>query len=662
MTALRTFRLQATEFRSPACWRWDLRDEDEVQVAEHDVALDPACPEYTAMTRLQFSVRSKADPKNPFASQAAYLDGIGRWMGENVLGAVGPALAANAPTAARVVVPAERSALLTLPLELSWAGGRPLAVQSVSFVFDVGAAPKHKQPIGDRLRMLALFSLPVEESLLVLRQQRHALERGLNAIAKRYGKAIHVRSLQYGVTRGRLRDFIEEGEGWDIVHFSGHGLATKIVLEREGGGRDPVPASELLELLEPVRPRLKLLVLSSCDSGAAAAHEALRVDGDKATDDALPGLATQAARDLDCAVLGMRYLVGDDFAIDLADALYDSLIGKANVLPRALQLALPKALPERPEPGKPALSVATPALFGQGATSLSLAPPDDDEITFAVEREVMAGFPSEPDHLVGHRQPLSEASAVLTARDGGGGVLFLSDQPTGKTACALELAYRFEHEFRGFVFYEAPAQDGGVAASIRAFARSMDQQLKGFRMEDAVKSEAALKAYLPQLRKTLEKNAILIVVDGIERLLSDAGTWRNKWWSWVRDALAGHQGLSRVVLTSRRAPEPGPGLVTVEVPPLTPTESVLLARQLPALGRILRGRSEVPMAEAVPALAKALAAAQGRPGLIKRADELAADLTALPDAVAGLAGEPGDAAVVKQFETVLKRWTQGVAA
>ena len=47
------------------------------------------------------------------------------------------------------------------------------------------------------------------------------------------GLAVDLHVLQYGVTRERLRDVLEQGEGWDVIHFSGHGMPGALVLERD---------------------------------------------------------------------------------------------------------------------------------------------------------------------------------------------------------------------------------------------------------------------------------------------------------------------------------------------------------------------------------------------------------------------------------------------
>ena len=72
----------------------------------------------------------------------------------------------------------------------------------------------------------------------------------------------------------------------------------------------------------------------------------------------LPAVARALVRDLGCAVLAMRYPVGDEFAIKLGQKLYEGMFDDELPLTRALQLALPEVI-DSP------LAVATPALFGR---------------------------------------------------------------------------------------------------------------------------------------------------------------------------------------------------------------------------------------------------------------------------------------------------------
>ena len=662
-------RLEIRDFHDAANWDWVLKDAAGQYLAAHPVRLDPASPEYRAMTQLPVHLRWEADPERLLESQTEVLGRVGRWMGERVFGKVGPALADRAPVTALVVVPPGAEGLRHWPLELAWVGQMPLALREVSLVIDVGGhdANADKQPVGKRLRMLAAFSLSAREPLLMLSQQRYELVRSIERVATSKARSIDLVTLQHGVTRQRLIDVLEEGEGWDVVHFSGHGLATELLLERANGETDRVPANELIGMLRRARRRLKLLVLSSCDSGAAGASGPGpgNVSSADDTPDPLPALAVAAARQLDCAVLGMRYRVGDDFSIQLAHHLYDSLLAKGNLLPRALQLALPKALEHGPEPGNSALSIATPALFGERAVDLSLVPPTNEKPTFRPGGK-MSYFGREPDLFVGRVEAMAAASRALSADDSFSGILFHGPEATGKTACAVELAYLYKNQFSGLVRHQAPARGDSIAGSLVALAGALETQLQDFGpdMKDAVRSRAKLDGFLPRLTELMEQHAIFMLIDGIDTLLTPGGSWQDDMWRAVVDALLDHDRGSRLVLTSRRPLVPlHDRLCVVSVPVLSPSETLLLARQLPHLGDVLRGRSEWPMDRAVPLMADILAATGGMPGLIRAADK---DLTSLSllDVLAARVAEQGFAAGTtdkrEEYLGLVRKWTRGI--
>jgi hypothetical protein len=91
--------------------------------------------------------------------------------------------------------------------------------------------------------------------------------------------------------------------------------------------------------------------------------------------------------------------------------------------------------------------------------------------------------------------------------------------------------------------------------------------------------------YAPVLAKRLAGTGVLVVLDNLESLLFPDGAWRDERWPVLLGALAGHGGLSRVVLTSRVLPagldEWGGGRVLVEaVHALGRDEALLLAREL----------------------------------------------------------------------------------
>jgi hypothetical protein len=625
-------KLEITRYWGPGRWDWALSDGTGV-VADHAVDVAETDELYAAFARLGRYLRLNVSPARPLSSEAQIVEDLGRWIGANLLGPIGPAMVDQAPATVEVLFPTAAQALMFRPWELAVVGDLPLARQDVSLVMVPPAEGplRRKNAIGNRLRMLAVFSLPEGAPTLVLREQRQALVRLVDGIRKRSGKAIDLSVLQYDVNSGRLRDALQQGDGWDIVHFSGHGLIDGLVLEGATGGLETVPAAQLIHLLRDGRDQLKLLVLSSCNSAAAPPADILAArfgdapepEGDAAEPErTLPVLAEEAAGRLDCAVLAMRYTVDDDFSIELGEHLYSALLGSGQPLTRALQLALPKALGDRPRPGVPPLSVGIPALFGRRCADLTLNPPAAPPATYGVGNLKMTGFPREPEHLIGRSLPMGAGARLLSA-DGPAGIMFSGGQGLGKTACAVELAYRYEREFGALAWY---GPSGEIRGSVVRFARALEDQLPGLEMADKVKSTSELEKFLPWLTELMERNAILIVIDGIDGLLSTDGYWRDGFWGRLVDALVDHNGCSRLVLTGRRPPQSVPsGLVVQPLAPLTPEESVLLARQLPTLGSLIHGSSGLPIARARLLLAEALTAAAGNPGVLRaRDDELAA--------------------------------------
>jgi hypothetical protein len=525
--------------------------------------------------------------------------------------------------------------------------------------------------------MLAVFSLPTGVSALNLRQERYQLKETIRSIARTAGRAIHLRVLQYGVTREALKTILKEGEGWDLIHFSGHGLASQLVLEKPDGSQDRVDVPALIELLKPARGRLKWITLSACWSGAATVAETLRWlglephrdDRDLGNEEPSPGskpaaerdeeggkdqpkltsVASALVRELDCTALAMRYPVGDEFAIALADTVYRGVLEQGQSLTRALQLALPETIA-----GQSPLCAATPVLFGRRAADLTLDVPETymDELNMPTVGG-LTGFPPQPAHFVGRVGVMARAGAVLAPRSGQTGVLFHGMSGAGKSSCAIELAYQYEDlkRFTGFVWYQAPPENSEVAGSLAAFATAFETQLSDESFEAPFPLVALLTAedtrfdaFLPRLRDFLTKRSVLLVLDNLETLLRPDGGWIDPRWGKVVATLLAHGGDSRVVLTSRvvpaLAPPPGPPvagdfvdrLLKLPIHALGRDEAALLARQLKNLGTLLKGRDGVndDIHEADRQLVvRTLKLVQGHPKLIELAEAQAADIKGL---------------------------------
>ena len=158
-------RLEAADFEGGARWRWVLTGPGGEFLAGHQVDLDTGCWEFEAFTDLQGYLGRYVTPDQRLAQEAGILARVGAWAGDQVLGPVGAAMVAARPAVVRVVVPEgppEAGGLLFWPLELAHVQGLPLASRGVTLVMQppAGDAAGDVVPVGERLRVLGLFSLP----------------------------------------------------------------------------------------------------------------------------------------------------------------------------------------------------------------------------------------------------------------------------------------------------------------------------------------------------------------------------------------------------------------------------------------------------------------------------------------------------------------------
>ncbi len=678
--------LRAVDVDGRDRWRWLLVEEATGKpLADHPVVVDGST-EASAFTDLYRFLRWNVEPDRRVASEAAWVDRVGTWAGRELLGqCLGRLLVDRAPVTVRVVLPAGAEQLAFWPWELAHAGGVPLARQQVSLVFDVAgpsAGGPGKRPVAGALRMLAVFSLPTEQSALGLRRERYALTRLVRRLAGR--RTIELEVLQYGATRARLTEIVTRRDGWDVLHLSGHGAAGQFLLECPDGSPDPIDTETLVGLLVPARHRVKLAVVSACQSAAATTAETLRLLGadisaeqleahvqsetETATAGVSVGLARGLAGRLGCAVLAMRYPVVDDFAIELAGRFYEGLLSRDQTVDVALRLALPAAAGATASTAAPALSIATPTLVGTVAVGLRLSPPPGRP-HLDPQQTPMAGFPHEPERFVGRAGAMARASAVLAPDGRRSVVLFHGMAGAGKTTCAVELAYRHVAGFAAAVFWPAPTGDDEFASALTSLAARLEAQLAdyGFTMLDKIGTAEKLARFLPRLAELCEQHRLLLVLDNLETLLTPTGTWRDPRWELLIDALAGHGGETRLVLTSRIVPAglDASRVLTVPVHALSRDETLLLARELPYLRALLRAdarperahltqdaAADRARAEADRRLARrVLDVVQGHPKLLELADAAATDRDRLVAHLAAAETAAGHGGALEAFFT-----------
>jgi hypothetical protein len=171
------WRLQVLDWAGTGQWRWRWRllNADGVYVTDHQVEIDATAWQFEAFTNLDNYLKWAASPDR-WEHQAELVEQVGEWVGRHVLGpAIGSALARRRGPV-RIGVPADAPALARLPWELARVDGRTLAGHRTNLVIVPEPHESlNKQAVGERLRMLAVFSLPDGAGALNLRKERVAL-------------------------------------------------------------------------------------------------------------------------------------------------------------------------------------------------------------------------------------------------------------------------------------------------------------------------------------------------------------------------------------------------------------------------------------------------------------------------------------------------------
>jgi CHAT domain len=295
-----------------------------------------------------------------------------------------------------------------------------------------------------------------------------------------------------------------------VLQLWGHGGPGVFVLEHADGSPDRVDTTELVKLLRPLRQRVQLAVVSACESAAATTAETLRLIGlgDRAAyleqqgeTEVIPGamgVARALVTELDCAVVGMRYPVTDEFAIAFGNEFYQRVLQRA----QPVDVAVARAAAETGAAGG-LVELATPGVFGVRAAGLRLSVPHGT-VRLDPAAGKMAYFPDEPERFVGRAAAMAAASMVLAPDSGRTGLLLHGMAGAGKTACALELAYRHQDSFAATAFWQAPtSEEDEFGAALGSLAARLDIQLGdyGFTMASNIANQDAFDAFLPRLRQ-----------------------------------------------------------------------------------------------------------------------------------------------------------------
>jgi len=318
--------------------------------------------------------------------------------------------------------------------------------------------------------------------------------------------------------------------------------------------------------------------------------------------------------------------------------------------------APPVALSSVPSVGEPVVDPVVGARPNRSSSPVSLV-------------EVVGGFPGEPRRFVGRVEVMAAAGSALAPDSGCTAVVFQGMAGVGKTTCALEVAYRHQRAFLALVFWSAPGDPDQFGDALRLLAVALEAHLAddGFVMVEEIAPLARLETFLPTLTTVFADAGLLLVLDNLDTLLTPDGQWRDHRWALLISALTGHQGPSRVILTSRIAPSGlDPTRVLIQpVHALSRQESLRLVRRLPHLR---------PVLYTVALGRRVLTLTQGHPLLLELADAAAADLPRLGYQLAEIEAAVDGVALAafltqghtrlgaEQLGQIFTRWTLTVAA
>ncbi len=178
-------------------------------------------------------------------------------------------------------------------------------------------APYSSAPLAlaPPLRILAMISSPRGLPALDVEDERERLERALGPHLESGRVELHwLEDASWEGIHGKLLE-----REWHVLHFVGHGAfdtATDegvLAFVGRDGRADYVAASSLADLLDEAEPTPRLVVLNSCQSGAAG------------TSDLFSGTAAALAHSGIRAVAAMQFSISDIAAIAFARGFYTAL-------------------------------------------------------------------------------------------------------------------------------------------------------------------------------------------------------------------------------------------------------------------------------------------------------------------------------------------------
>ncbi|KAB1144961.1 CHAT domain-containing protein [Streptomyces luteolifulvus] len=579
--------------------------------------------------------RRIAELRSSRAGHAAIEEAVrarGEWIARTGLSRMTEHLKALGPVVVHLQLPTGLRDFEALPWEMALVDGVPLVQHGVMFVRGVlgsgsgtGRAADPRD-LPSHLRMLALFSLPQTTTPVDLGAHRADLRArllDLSAGGRDSGTPLELRTRQFGVSRDTLRSMLREPAGWDVIHIVAHGLPGGLCLERRDGTTDRVSTRDLVELLGQGRGRTRLVFLSACWSGGQEPDLSDAVDEEPAPEraSALTSLASAVAEELGCAVVAMRFPVGNDFARIFAVRLYTHLFRSSHTLPQALRNTLAETLadPELPERRYPLLCAATPMLYGAAALTQSLPDRPMRSVPPRGPRSNGVGaLPDRPRSFVGRLREMMRLSSALAPESGVRGAVVHGVTGMGATTCAALLAHDHREAFDVIVWHPRPASPEAVAPSI---GDPFADLLRRIVVQVPELARAYRELPWPEWIGRAAALRLLLVLDAADRAVGQDPRFAD-----LVQRFAEEDGPGRILLTSRaELPALASCLPRTELPPLDDDEMWQILRTLPRLGALSRVRRTSVTA------ARVVRRAAGRPDRLLDAERRARTVETLEE-------------------------------
>jgi CHAT domain len=267
---------------------------------------------------------SSVSARRVMSDQEAAIQAVGRQLFETAFaGEVGAAYRTS------LAVASERGRGVQISLRLTAPGLAALPWEAL-FDADSDAYLCRKEPlvrhvpspysppalaITPPLKVLGMVSAPRGLPLLDVGAERERLEDALGPHLEAGRVELHwLDDVSWAGVHGKLLE-----QEWHVLHFIGHGGYDTdtdegvLALVGRNGRPNFVDASSLADLLDQAEPTPRLVVLNSCQSGAAG------------TEDLFSGTAAALAHSGIHAVAAMQYSISDDAAIAFARGFYTAL-------------------------------------------------------------------------------------------------------------------------------------------------------------------------------------------------------------------------------------------------------------------------------------------------------------------------------------------------